>query len=41
MTSLLPIRESIQEREYGATRFENNMGMYCYFIHFMFNNFII
>ena len=20
---------------------ENNMGMYCYFIHFLFNNFII
>ena len=25
----------------SVTRSENNMGMYCYFIHFLFNNFII
>ena len=25
----------------AGTRSKNNMGMYCYFIHFLFNNFII
>ena len=32
-------RHSFRYTEHGVMRSKNSMGMYCYFIHFLFNNF--